>query len=144
MTVKSAPYYWVECDGCGTSAAQGDFTAWRDHGDAVTEAQGSDWRIGSDTDHPTKQFEGKRGETITVPGNEGHYCPDCIPPWCLECERPITEDNSRVLDKDGDLDNWECKGCRPFGREAAPLGVPTTKTLPQVLGVPTDETGWLL
>lgn len=111
MSVKSEPYFWLECDGCGCTSADGDYSAWKDVGDAITEAQSCDWRLGEDTEHRTRQYEGERGQTIVEPGNEGHYCPSCIPPWCLECERPITDDNPRVLDKAGDPDNWECKGC---------------------------------
>lgn len=112
MAVKSEPYFWVVCDGCGVSSTKGtDYAAWAGENTALIEAEESGWRLGDRTDCPTKRFEGERGQEIVVPGNEGHYCPTCTPPWCLECERPITEQNPRLLDEAGDPDNWQCKGC---------------------------------
>lgn len=43
MTVKSAPYYWLECDHCGTPADYGDYSAMADEGDAIEYALESDW-----------------------------------------------------------------------------------------------------
>ncbi len=114
MTLKSKPYYWLECDGCGAVSTEGgDFTAWGDSGVAEDEADGSDWRIGSRTAYPVKHRTLSFGIVVREPGpaNEGDYCSDCTPPWCLECERPINDDNLRMSDPEGDPDNWECQGC---------------------------------
>ena len=44
MSIKSAPYYWVECDGCGAKSTEGgDFSAWADAATAEEDAHGSDW-----------------------------------------------------------------------------------------------------
>ena len=96
MSVKSKPYYWLECEKCGCTSATGDYTAWGSVTDALTEAIECGWHLAEET---------------AATGNIGHYCADCTPPWCLECDRPITDDNPRVLDPEGDPDNWECKGC---------------------------------
>lgn len=67
MSVKSEPYYWLECDGvnkdgtpCGRKSTEnGDFSAWSDMDGAEAEADCSDWDITS------------------TPGK--HYCPFHIP-----------------------------------------------------------------
>jgi len=57
--IRSAPYYWVTCDVCGTNAQiDSDYSAWVTGGDAEESAEEFDWCV-----------EG---------GN--HVCPDCIPP----------------------------------------------------------------
>lgn len=38
MAIKSAPYYWLECDGCGEHAEYGDYTAMSDEVGAVDAA----------------------------------------------------------------------------------------------------------
>lgn len=43
MAIKSEPYYWVVCDGCGERADYGDWTAWADENTAVEMAESSDW-----------------------------------------------------------------------------------------------------
>lgn len=54
--VKSAPYYWLECKGCGEKSTKySDFTAWADPETAIEEATCSDW-------------VGRDGE---------YFCPDC-------------------------------------------------------------------
>lgn len=48
MSVKSAPYYWLECDepDCGNISTEGsDYTAWSDLDGAIAEADGSDWLL---------------------------------------------------------------------------------------------------
>ena len=58
MALKSAPYYWVECDRCGQRCPPKDseFTAWSDRESALCCAFESGW------------------------GTEGdlHLCPDCL------------------------------------------------------------------
>ena len=55
MPIKSAPYYWLECDNCGTTAEYGDFSAWKDQDSAIGHA--CDW----------------------THGGEKHHCPACPP-----------------------------------------------------------------
>lgn len=67
--IKSAPYYWLECDGDGcerTSTEDTDYAAWSERSDAVEQAENGDWLV---TD---------RGDS--GPGNgEEHFCPEHIP-----------------------------------------------------------------
>jgi hypothetical protein len=65
MTLKSAPFYWVECDGCGVRCDYGEFAAWEQDGAAEEGARDWDWQI-------------KYGKS--------HYCPDC--PRCTTCGGP--------------------------------------------------------
>ena len=45
MTLKSAPYWWVECALCKTKASEGgDYSAWSDKDGAISEAEGQDFR----------------------------------------------------------------------------------------------------
>lgn len=81
MSIKSAPYYWLECDGCGKGSAVCDYAAWQSVDDAISEAEGNAWYL-----RPAQ-----------------HYCGYCLPPWCLECERDITDENPRCDDL--------CAGC---------------------------------
>ena len=60
MSLRSAPYFWIECDNCGSRCEYGDFTAWSDADQAVDLAP--DWSC-----------EGGK-----------HHCPDC-PPLCGNC-----------------------------------------------------------
>jgi hypothetical protein len=44
MSLKSAPYYWVECDDCGVKSTEGgEYTAWDDAGTAEQDALDSEW-----------------------------------------------------------------------------------------------------
>jgi hypothetical protein len=54
VSVKSAPYYWLECDheGCGNKSTEGgEFTAWSDEDGAVQEAYDSEWFVSDDGKH---------------------------------------------------------------------------------------------
>ncbi len=62
MSVRSAPFWWVVCDGCQGRIDYGEFSALVDAEQAVDIAEESEW-----TTH---------GQT--------HHCPDC-PPLCPEC-----------------------------------------------------------
>jgi len=57
--IRSAPYYWVVCDGCWRSAQEeSDYAAWADEEQAVEVCmEGSDWTFSDD--------------------RRGHYCPAC-------------------------------------------------------------------
>lgn len=39
MPIKSAPYYWLECDNCGGLADYDDFSAWKDETSAIDQAE---------------------------------------------------------------------------------------------------------
>lgn len=44
MSIKSAPYYWVECDDCGAKSTEGgEHSAWSEGDMAWEEAYNSDW-----------------------------------------------------------------------------------------------------
>lgn len=58
MSIKSAPYYWVECDLCGAPLETSEYTAWQAPDQAEDEAYYSAWHIQG--------------------GN--HLCYDCLPP----------------------------------------------------------------
>jgi hypothetical protein len=48
MSIKSKPFYWLECDepGCGVKSTEGgEFDAWSDAHQAVDDADASDWLI---------------------------------------------------------------------------------------------------
>ena len=52
MSIKSAPYYWMVCDGCGVSAQDGqEFTAWQDKAGAVASACDAGWLTTEDGRH---------------------------------------------------------------------------------------------
>lgn len=71
MAIKTAPYYWLECDQCGKRCDYGEFAAYADESYALGEAvDGLDWTT-----------DGQR-----------HHCPDC-PGLCRceECGKPAGE-----------------------------------------------------
>lgn len=55
--IKSAHYYWIQCDNCGETCPQhGDeFSAWADEDQAIDVALASDWLM-----------------------EDEHLCPGCI------------------------------------------------------------------
>jgi len=54
--IKSAPYYWLECDGCGKRTDWDEVNAWETIEAAIDNADGIDW-------------ESENGQ---------HLCPACI------------------------------------------------------------------
>lgn len=54
--IKSAPYYWIECDNCGeTCPAQYDeYSAWADEAQAIEIAMDLEWQM-----------------------DDQHLCPEC-------------------------------------------------------------------
>ena len=70
MSIKSAPYFWVECDGCGVKSTNGDDgAAWADEGDARKQVFGyGDWQRDD---------------------QDGHFCHNCqsecpvCEVWCM-------------------------------------------------------------
>lgn len=73
MSIKSAPYYWVVCDGegCGVSAQEdSDWSAFGEPSQAIDDAVCSEWA----------EVDGK------------HYCTSCRTPFdCDECHELKTE-----------------------------------------------------
>jgi hypothetical protein len=53
MPLKSEPYYFVVCDGCGQAADYDDYTAWKDPGTAIDMAIDSEWTRKDETFHCT-------------------------------------------------------------------------------------------
>ena len=65
MSIKSAPFYWLECDGCGVKSTEGsEHAAWAEEDQAINIAMDSDW--------------------ATIEGC--HYCEDC------RFRRPVEEE----------------------------------------------------
>lgn len=51
MSVKSAPFYWLICDGCGEKSTEGgDYDSWSDENGAIEDALNSDW-VAQDGEH---------------------------------------------------------------------------------------------
>lgn len=65
MSLKSAPFYWVICDGCGAKSTEGgEYAAWESAGTAEQDALDSEW----------SEHKGK------------HYCDGCSTDLiCSEC-----------------------------------------------------------
>ena len=78
MTLKSAPYYWLECDGedCISRAPDDEVTAWDTAAHALGELHGGDWKASA---------------------NDHHYCPDC---WLYdEADNIVFNDGTRTADE---------------------------------------------
>jgi hypothetical protein len=75
MSVKSAPFYWLECDACGQSSTQDhDVAAWADEEQARMDATEGDWEVGEDL---------------------SDLCPDCASDRkCPECGEPKNVDDT--------------------------------------------------
>ncbi len=103
MSLKSAPFYWLECDGCGgRSPDVDDISAWADSSAAEDNARDSDWYVEKD----------------------GHYCESCAEKngihYCEGCD-----DRKRVAREDADGARW-CAECA-----AADVGL--NPTIPHVI-----------
>jgi hypothetical protein len=70
MPLKEAPYYWLECDGCGERCEYGDFSAMADFGSAIDGALEADWTTDGEKYHCTD-------------------CPDLT--VCQRCKKPAGE-----------------------------------------------------
>jgi hypothetical protein len=75
--IKSAPYYWVECDKCGARCEYGDFSAMSDAGAAVDDAVSDDWTA--------------RGEQ--------HHCPSC--PAIGDCDNCSKDAGEGLTEREG-------------------------------------------
>ena len=63
MPVKSAPYYWIECDNCGERCDYGDYAAWGEIDQAVAATDAYDWTNDGDRWHCVKCPVLPEGET---------------------------------------------------------------------------------
>lgn len=71
MSIKSAPFYWLECDNCGKRADYGEFVSLEDEDQAISVALDSEW---------------------TTDG-ERYHCPDCpVIARCENCDKPAGDD----------------------------------------------------
>ena len=82
MSLKSAPYYWVICDGCGANSTEAsEHSAWSEPGVALEDAENWDWTF-----------------YRILPHDAVHLCPDCTPktgdgdPW-EELPHPTVKDD---------------------------------------------------
>lgn len=82
MSVKSAPYYWLECDhpGCGRKSTEGsDHSAWSEIDGAEESARDYDWFVEQDGVHFCEEHALAR------------ICPECGEPkpaddtTCADC-----------------------------------------------------------
>ena len=85
MSLKSAPYYWIECDhpGCGARSTEGgDYAAWADHGAAYDEATSRDWYCPSGgpdlCEEHAPPFCCNCSEVATTEHEGDDYCDDCL------------------------------------------------------------------
>jgi hypothetical protein len=76
MSIKSAPYYWVECDGCGERCEYDEFTAMANEGSAIDMALDAEW---------------------STDGSE-HHCTEC--PVLAQCERCRKPAGENAADRD--------------------------------------------
>jgi hypothetical protein len=84
MSLKSKPYFWLECDTCGAKSTEdGDYSAWEDHGAAADEAYDRDWLSLDGKDYcdlcrpdlcAACHMARDEAESLT----EDHRCPDCV------------------------------------------------------------------
>jgi hypothetical protein len=82
MTVKSAPYYWLECNGCGVRADYGDFSAMEGVGEAIDLALDSEWSMQGDRHHcpacpPIANCERCGNNAGELPGERDYHCQAC-------------------------------------------------------------------
>jgi hypothetical protein len=104
MALKSAPYYWVECDNCGIRCDYDDYAAWSDDGQAIDEAVTRDWSHHGDRDH----------------------CPAC-PPLCETCREEAGEESA---DRDDLCQScWEKAEAEEAKHEAIRAGKPSAEAV---------------
>jgi hypothetical protein len=82
MTLKSAPYYWLECDKCGERAEYDEFSAMGTAGQAIDLAIDGEWSM-----------QGER-----------HHCPAC--PRIANCERCGKDAGELPMERDD-----HCQAC---------------------------------
>jgi protein-arginine kinase activator protein McsA len=83
MTIKSAPYYWVQCDGCKKTATYMDeYSAWSRESEAIDHAIEDEWTTDGEKHHcsecPTltecKNCKKSAGE---LAGERDDHCQTC-------------------------------------------------------------------
>ena len=82
MTIKSAPYYWLECNNCGERAEYGDFAAMDSEASAIGQARDSEWTRQGDRDHcpdcpPIGDCERCGKDAGELPGERDYHCQSC-------------------------------------------------------------------
>jgi hypothetical protein len=77
MSLKSAPYWWVDCDNCGERCDYGDFAAWAEVDHAIDGAIESEW---------------------TTDGSGKYHCTAC--PQIAKCERCGKDAGDDPMDRD--------------------------------------------
>lgn len=85
MAIKSAPYYWLECDGCGTrhEPGGGEYSALASAADAIDDAIADDWSTDGERYHCTScptlfVCEGCEGPAGEMAGERDYRCPPCF------------------------------------------------------------------
>lgn len=70
MTLKSKPYYWVDCDRCGQTCDYGDYSAMYDESQAVEGARDNEWLVTDDGHHycdDCTTYDEETDERINLP-----------------------------------------------------------------------------
>lgn len=97
MTIKSAPYYWLECDseGCAMKTSDlGEYTAYADEGYAEEEAAAHDWITRDD-----KHYCDKHAEAFRCPNCREeieNFAAGCSDPECIAEAAKTATDESGV------------------------------------------------
>jgi len=79
MTIRSAPYYWVECDCCEERVDYGDsgYAAWQERKQATGNMDDADF------------------QTVEVDGVEQQLCPNC---WVWPEDLPGYDEATNISD----------------------------------------------
>lgn len=89
MSYQSVPCYTALCDGCGADAMEGmEYSGYVERLHVDDTAADGGWYV--------RNIEDGR-----------HFCPDCPPSWCLQCDADITPANPRCTP----ADRWSCASC---------------------------------
>ena len=83
MTYEIKNCYIIECDGCKKGIENLDYTPHFDTpGEAVEMAEDGEWRC----------------------SGGHHWCPDCVPPGCGNCNHPY---HGRIFGHDDEACEWD-------------------------------------
>ena len=82
MALKSAPYYWIECDGCGKRCDYDDYSAWDNSRTAIDYAIEADWTTDGERRHCGSCPGLFKCEKCGKPagdlcGERDYHCPKC-------------------------------------------------------------------
>lgn len=81
--IKSAPYYWIECDNCGSGCESSECSAFADSVDAVDTVMDEDWTCDGVRHHCAKCPTLHRCEGCDAPvddpdaGERDYLCLEC-------------------------------------------------------------------